>query len=63
MAEYRAYKVGHDEHFVGFEALTCDDDAEAIIHAKKLAEHHDIELWTGPRLVIRLERDPGRSPR
>jgi hypothetical protein len=56
MAEYRAYTVGIDGHFVGFEALVCADDVEAINEAKRLVDGHDIELWSGVRLVIRLNR-------
>jgi hypothetical protein len=55
MAEYRAYTVGHDGHFIGFEPLVCADDAEAIEHAKRYVDGHDIELWSGDRLVTRLE--------
>jgi hypothetical protein len=55
MAEYRAYTVGHDGHFIGYEPLICADDAEAIEKAKRLAEGHDIELWSGPRFVTRLD--------
>jgi hypothetical protein len=29
-------------------------DAEATERAKRLVDSHDIELWCGPRLVIRL---------
>ena len=29
VAEHRAYVVGHDGHFLRFEALICADDAEA----------------------------------
>ena len=54
MAEYRAYTVGVDGHFVGFESLTCADDAEAIEKAKRLVDGQDIELWSGPGLVIRI---------
>jgi hypothetical protein len=56
MAEYRAYSVGIDGHFVGFEALVCADDAEAIEKAKRLVDGHDIELWSGDRFLIRLSR-------
>jgi hypothetical protein len=56
MEEYRAYMVGDDGHFLGFEPLICTDDAEAIEKAKRLADGHDVELWSGPRLVIRLRR-------
>jgi hypothetical protein len=56
VAEYRAYVVGHDGHFVRFESLICADDAEAIAKAKRLVVvDHDVELWSGKRFVIRLE--------
>jgi hypothetical protein len=53
--EYRAYTVGADEHFVGYEPLVCADDAEAIENAKRLSHDLPIELWSGARFVIRLE--------
>jgi hypothetical protein len=55
MIQYRAYVVGHDGHFNGFEALVCADDQEAIDKAKRLVDGHDIELWSGTRLVIVLK--------
>jgi hypothetical protein len=55
MADYRAYTLGLDGHFVGFEPLVCTDDAEAIKKAKLLVVDRSIELWSGPRFVIRLE--------
>jgi hypothetical protein len=55
VAEYRAYVVGHDGHFMRFEALICADDAEAIAKAKRLVDYHDVELWSGDRFVTRLE--------
>jgi hypothetical protein len=55
VAEYRAYVVGHDGHFIRFESLICADDAEAIAKAKRLVADHDVELWSGKRFVIRLE--------
>jgi hypothetical protein len=54
MADYRAYTVGVDGHFVGFEPLTCANDTEAIEKAKRLVDGHDIELWSGPRLMIQI---------
>jgi hypothetical protein len=56
MAEYRAYTVGIDGHFIGFKALVCADDAEAIKKATRLVDGHDIELWSGARFIIRLSR-------
>jgi hypothetical protein len=55
MTEYRAYTVGCDGHFTGFEPLVCAYDAEAIEKAKRLLDHYSIELWSGERLVIKLE--------
>jgi hypothetical protein len=64
VAEYRAFTIGPDEHFTGFEPLICADDAEAIAQAKLLADDHDIELWSGNRLVIRIRASRlGRSSR
>jgi hypothetical protein len=42
----------------GFEPFTCRDDAEAIEKAKRLVDGHDVELWTGERLVIRIDHKP-----
>ena len=55
MADYRAYTVGLDGRFIGFEPLVCADDAEAIRKAELLVVDRSIELWNGPRFVIRLE--------
>jgi hypothetical protein len=67
MADYRAYSVGLDGHFVGYEPLVCADDSEATDKARRLVDGHDIELWSGTRLVARLEASktkiaPGSSP-
>lgn len=58
MTEYRIYTVGLDGHFIGFEALLCADDAEAIDRARRLVDGCDLELWSGDRLVTRLGRKP-----
>ena len=55
MAEYRAYTIGRDGHFIRAKALNCADDAEAIEKAKRLVDVHDVELWSGERFVIRLK--------
>jgi hypothetical protein len=54
MAEYRAYVVGHDGHFVSFEGFACRDDDEAIAKAQRLVDGHDIELWSRERFIVRL---------
>jgi hypothetical protein len=56
MPEYRAYVVGVDGHFIGFEPLICRDDAEAITKAQRLVNDQEIELWCCERLVVRFDR-------
>jgi hypothetical protein len=55
MAEYRAFTIGLDGHFTGFEPLICSDDAEAVTKAKRMVDGHAIEVWSGERFVARLE--------
>jgi hypothetical protein len=52
--EYRAYLVGIDGHFISYEPLLCASDDQAIAKAKRLVDGHDVELWSGPRMVVRL---------
>jgi hypothetical protein len=54
MAEYRAYLIGADGHFIGFEPLFCADDSEAIEKAMRLMDRLDVEIWNGERFIIRL---------
>jgi hypothetical protein len=55
MTEYRAYILDSGGGIIGFEPMICADDAHAVERAKRLVVAHGIELWSGPRLVIRLE--------
>jgi hypothetical protein len=61
MSEYRAYAVGDDGHFSGFEPLVCANDEEAIAKATVLAQRHGVELWSVPGLVISMPRQPARA--
>jgi hypothetical protein len=54
MPDYRAYLVGADGHFVGYEPLVCANDGEAIKRAERLTDRHPVELWSGATLVVRL---------
>jgi hypothetical protein len=55
MAEYRIFTVGTDGHFIGSKPLLCDDDEEAVQKAEQLLDGHDLQIWSGPRYVRRLE--------
>jgi hypothetical protein len=54
MAEYRAYIVGEDGHFVRAVELVCPDDETAKEYAKQLVDGHDIELWQQERLIAKI---------
>jgi hypothetical protein len=59
VVDYRAYFVGSDGHFVRFVGLSCSNDAEAIEQAQRLIQDQDIELWSGGRFIVRLQKqDP-----
>jgi hypothetical protein len=55
MPEYRAYIVGEDGHFIGYEPMVCANDSEAKEKAKRLSSRGPVELWSGPHLIARLE--------
>jgi len=61
MTDYRAYTVGDDGHFKGYESLVCANDEEAIIKAKILAHRHGVELWCGSRLVSLIPKQRARA--
>jgi hypothetical protein len=61
MPEYRAYMVGADGHFIGYEPLICADDGEAVEKAKPFAKKHPVELWSGPRLVRSIPKQLARA--
>jgi hypothetical protein len=51
VAEYRARAVGNDGHLVSSRAFVCD--SELPYGQSSFVDGHDIELWSGDRLVIR----------
>jgi hypothetical protein len=54
VSNYRAYVIGKDGHIASFRAFVSDSDSDATVWAKQLVDGHDVELWSGDRLVIRL---------
>jgi hypothetical protein len=55
MNDYRAYTLGDDDHITAHRAFQCAGDSDAVVWAKQLVDGHDIELWCGDRLVVRLD--------
>jgi hypothetical protein len=55
MAAYRAFYVGSDGNFLKSFNLDCTSDDAAIEEARRLADGHDIELWSGPRMIATLD--------
>ena len=52
---YRLYKLRDADHIVGSSVMVeCHSDAEVIAKAKAMLDGLDIEIWDGPRLVVRL---------
>ena len=58
MAEYRAYIIGVDGHFVRAVEILCPDDDAAKEYAKSLVDGHDVELWQGERKIAKFEHKP-----
>ena len=56
MPSYRLYKLRDADRIVGPPTvIECDSDAEVIAKAKAMLDGLDIEVWDGPRVVIRLK--------
>jgi hypothetical protein len=55
---YRANVIGEAGQIVKFRSFLCDTDENATVWAKQLADGHDVELWSGDRLVTRLRGKP-----
>ena len=55
MPAYRLFKLRDADHIVGASTMVeCHSDAEVIAKAKAMLDGLDIEIWDGPRLVVRL---------
>jgi hypothetical protein len=53
---YRLFRLSPDNQIFGMsERADFDSDQDVIEHAKAKLDGLDIEVWDGPRLVIRLK--------
>lgn len=58
MPEYRIYTVKKDGHLQGPpKVVECPNDLAAVNEAKQLLDGLIIEVWEGPRIVMRLDPD------
>ena len=56
MPHYRIYKLSSDNRIVGVpEEVEFNSDRDVITHVKAKLDGLDIEVWDGPRVVIRLK--------
>lgn len=52
---YRLFKLGDADRIAGPSTMVeCHSDAEVIAKAKAMLDGLDVEIWDGPRLVLRL---------
>jgi hypothetical protein len=58
MADYRAYIIGADGHFIRAVEFVCPDDDTAKEYARRLVDDYDIELWQGDRHIANFEHKP-----
>jgi len=61
MADYRAYTVGLDGRFIGFEPLVCANDAEAIERAKLFVGDRSID-FSGTGHASLFVSSPNKTP-
>ena len=57
MPSYRAYPVSKDHQVAAGPsvAITCENEQDGIQKAQQLVDGCDLELWDGPRFIIRLK--------
>ena len=58
MADYRAYIIGADGHFIRAVEFVCPDDETAKEYARRLVDGHDMELWQGDWHIANFEHKP-----
>ena len=55
--EYQIYTLNDRNKIAGPpQNVVCENDQEAIQLAKQWLDGHDIEVWQGAQVVIRLKR-------
>jgi hypothetical protein len=63
MPSYCIYKLANNNHIAGVpEVVKYDSDEDVAKYAKETLDGHDVEVWDGPRVVIRLKSPPPDTP-
>ena len=54
MPHYRVYFIDREGHISRPpEVLDCRDDSEAAEKARQFIDGQDIEVWDGPRMIVK----------
>lgn len=61
MAYYWVYFFGADNHISYARDIECDGDGDAVARAAEMDRPYAVEVWTGGRLVRRLEPGDGAN--
>jgi hypothetical protein len=62
MATYRVYRLNGDGRISSQPLIfECPDDDRVSDQARQLFDGRGIEVWDGPRLVVRLEPEPQKK--
>ena len=58
MPDYVAYALTREGSVKTYTVLAAKEDADAIAQARQLVQSDPVEVWLGPRRIVRL--DPRR---
>jgi hypothetical protein len=59
-AEYRAYVLGSDGHFLWSKEFVAVNDEAAREYVRQFVDGHDVELWSGGGFIAKLPKNEGR---
>jgi hypothetical protein len=53
--QYRVYTLSPENRITGSNTIECRGDDEAIEKTRQILDGHDLELWSGPKLIGRFK--------
>ena len=63
MPDYRMFRLEHGRIKGRAETIKCDNDRHVIDEVRQLQDGLDVEVWDGPRLVMRLNSNRSNEQR